>query len=199
MILIQTIGEDWFSANTLREVIGLSSKSSFIRNYIKPAIEHGLLTLENQDKPNAPNQRYGLTVKGKALYYEHRDSIQNDPQIVQADPQNGSQNDPQKDVVVGAIKNNNRISRAELAAIAECSESTIKRRLKEWNIAWLGHPKTGHWVLIKDIQQRILKGIFNINDCCRSDYYGYLCVVDIRRTLKFPGVQKGNIHDFQES
>ena len=62
-------------------------KSSFIRNYIKPAIEHGLLTLENQDKPNAPNQRYGLTVKGKALYYEHRDSIQNDPQIVQVDPQ----------------------------------------------------------------------------------------------------------------
>ena len=140
MILIQTIGEDWFSANTLCEVIGLSSKSSFIRNYIKPAIEHGLLTLENQDKPNAPNQRYGLTVKGKALYYEHRDSIQNDPQIVQVDPQNGSQNDPQKDAVVGAIKNNNRISRAELAAIAECSESTIKRRLKEWNIAWLGHP-----------------------------------------------------------
>lgn len=137
MILIQTIGEDWFSANTLCEVIGLSSKSSFIRNYIKPAIEHGLLTLENQDKPNAPNQRYGLTVKGKALYYEHRDSIQNGPQ---------------KDAVVGAIKNNNRISRAELAAIAECSESTIKRRLKEWNIAWLGHPKTGHWVLIKDIQ-----------------------------------------------
>ncbi len=152
MILIQTIGEDWFSANTLCEVIGLSSKSSFIRNYIKPAIEHGLLTLENQDKPNVPNQRYGLTVKGKALYYEHRDSIQNDPQIVQVDPQNGSQNDPQKDAVVGAIKNNNRISRAELAAIAECSESTIKRRLKEWNIAWLGHPKTGHWVHIKDIQ-----------------------------------------------
>lgn len=38
------------------------------------------------------------------------------------------------------------------ARIAGCSESTIKRRLKGWNIAWLCHPKTGHWVFIKDIQ-----------------------------------------------
>lgn len=159
--LIQSIGEDWFTANTLCEIIGLSSKSSFIRNYIKPAIDCGLVVLENPDKPNTPNQRYGLTLKGKALYYERN----NDPQRVQADPQNDLQNNleghddphrkddnPQKDAVVGAIKNNNKISRAELAAIAGCSESTIKRRLKEWNIAWLGHPKTGHWVLVKDIQ-----------------------------------------------
>lgn len=164
-ILIQSIGEDWFTANTLCEIIGLSSKSSFIRNYIRPAIDCGLVVLENPDKPNAPNQRYGLTLKGKALYYERDNDPQNDPQRVQDDPQNDPQNnleghdepqkkddDPQKDAVVGAIKNNNRINRAELATIAGCSESTIKRRLKEWNIAWLGHPKTGHWVFVKDIQ-----------------------------------------------
>lgn len=149
-ILVQSIGEDWFTANTLCEIMGLSSKSSFIRNYIRPAIDCGLVVLENPDKPNAPNQRYGLTLKGKAMYYErHNDPQnnlggQNDPQRTQADPQN--------DAVVGAIKNNNRISRAELAVLAGCSESTIKRRLKEWNIAWLGHPKNGHWVFVKDIQ-----------------------------------------------
>lgn len=167
-ILIQSIGEDWFTANTLCETIGLSSKSSFIRNYIRPAINCGLVALENPDSPNAPNQRYGLTLKGKALYYERRDNdndVQNDPQRIQVDPQNVPQTnlegqtdplnedlDPQKAAVIKAIKENNEISRSELASIAGCSESTIKRRLKEWNIAWLGHPKTGHWVFVKDIQ-----------------------------------------------
>ena len=36
--------------------------------------------------------------------------------------------------------------------LPDARESTIKRRMKEWNIAWLGHPKTGHWVFVKDIQ-----------------------------------------------
>lgn len=166
IILIQSIGEDWFTANTLCETIGLSSKSSFIRNYIKPAIKLGYVRLENPDSPNAPSQRYGLTLKGKALYYERHDNdVKNDPQRIQVDPQNDPQTnlevqddpqrvqaDPQKDIVIRAIKENNEISRSELASIAGCSESTIKRRLKEWNIAWLGHPKTGHWVFVKDIQ-----------------------------------------------
>ena len=167
-ILIQSIGEDWFTANTLCEIIGLSSKSSFIRNYIRPAMNCGLVALENPDSPNAPNQRYGLTLKGKALYYERHDNdndVQNDLQRVNVDPQNDPQTDlegqtdllneeldPQKTAIIKAIKENNEISRSELASIAGCSESTIKRRLKEWNIAWLGHPKTGHWVFVKDIQ-----------------------------------------------
>ncbi len=41
--------------------------------------------------------------------------------------------------------------------------------------------------------------IFNAENSLKSDYYSYFCVVDIRRTLKCPGVQKGNIHDFQKS
>ncbi len=167
-ILIQSIGEDWFTANMLCGIIGLSSKSSFIRNYIRPAMNCGLVALENPDSPNAPNQRYGLTLKGKALYYERHDNendVQNDPQRIQIDPQNDPQPDlegqtdplneeldPQKTAIIKAIKENNEISRSELANIAGCSESTIKRRLKEWNIAWLGHPKTGHWVFVKDIQ-----------------------------------------------
>lgn len=89
---------------------------------------------------------YGLTLKGKAIYYERHDNendVQNDPQRIQADPQ--------KEVIVSAIRERNNITRAELASIISCSESTIKRRLREWKIAWLGHPKTGHWVFVKDI------------------------------------------------
>ena len=107
-------------------------------------------------------------MKGKALYYERYDNdndVQNDQQRVNVDPQNDPQTDlegqtdplneeldPQKTAIIKAIKENNEISRSELANIAGCSESTIKRRLKEWKIAWLGHPKTGHWVFVKDIQ-----------------------------------------------
>ena len=165
--LIKSIGEDWYSSYELCDILGYKSRNSFVRQYLNPAIQNGLIVLENPDKPNAPNQRYGLTLKGKALYYERHDNdndVQNDPQRIQVDPQNDPQTDlegqtdplneeldPQKTAIIKAIKENNEISRSELANIAGCSESTIKRRLKEWKIAWLGHPKTGHWVFVKDI------------------------------------------------
>ena len=166
--LIGIIGEDWLSLYDMLEIMRLRSRFSFTKTYLKPAISAGLVALENPDKPNAPNQRYGLTLKGKALYYERHDNdndVQNDPQRVNVDPQNDPQTDlegqtdplneeldHQKTAIIKAIKENNEISRSELASIAGCSESTIKRRLKEWKIAWLGHPKTGHWVFVKDIQ-----------------------------------------------
>lgn len=159
--LVKSIGEDWYSSYELCDILGYKSRNSFVRQYLNPAIQNGLIALENPDKPNAPNQRYGLTLKGKVLYYERHDNEYE----VQNDPQNGSQTnlegqldplkeelDPQKKAIIKAIKENNEISRAELARIAGCSESTIKRRLKEWSIAWLGHSKTGHWVFVKDIQ-----------------------------------------------
>ena len=145
--LVNTIGEDWLASYELREIMSFKSKTTFRQNYLNPAVKLGYVRLKYPESPNVPNQRYGLTLKGKALYYEHRNNEndpQNDPQIVQADPQ--------KDVIIRAIRENDSISRSELASIAGCSESTIKRRLKEWNIAWLGHPKTGHWVFVKDIQ-----------------------------------------------
>ena len=166
--LIKSIGEDWYSSYELCDILGYKSRNSFVRQYLNPAIQNGLIALENPDKPNAPNQRYGLTLKGKALYYERHDNdndVQNDLQRAKVDPQNDPQTDlegqtdplneeldPQKTAVIKAIKENNEISRSELANITGCSESTIKRRLKEWKIAWLGHPKTGHWVFVKDIQ-----------------------------------------------
>ena len=35
-------------------------------------LESGLLVKHNLDKTNASNQRYGLTVKGKAIYYSNK-------------------------------------------------------------------------------------------------------------------------------
>lgn len=88
---------------------------------------------------------------------------QNDPQNDKNDPQTGEHDplkdilkgqnylinaitDPQKRLIVASILENRRISREGLANKVGVSESTIKRRLKEWGIYWEGHPKTGHWV-----------------------------------------------------
>ena len=158
--LIKAIGEDWYSSYDLCDILGYKSRNTFVRQHLNPAIDGGIIALEKPDKPNAPNQRYGLTLKGKALYYErHEDKfdVKNDPQKDlqnnfegQIDPQNTA-DDPQKAAIFKAIKSNPSISRVELANTIGCSESTIKRRLKEWNIAWLGHPKTGHWVFVAEI------------------------------------------------
>lgn len=170
--LIKSIGEDWYTAGALCEIMGLTSKSSFIRNYIKPCVIAGLVALETPETPTAPNQRYGLTTKGKSVYYnsnkyadpESEGARNGFPAVASEplnDPQSRSKNqydslkpesDSQKDTVIKAIKEDDRLSRIELAAIAGCSVSTIRRRLRDWNIAWLGHPKNGHWVFIKDIR-----------------------------------------------
>ena len=70
--IINIIGEDWYSAGELSEALGHKSKNTFIRNYINPMLESGLLVKYNLDNTNASNQRYRLTVKGKAIYYSNK-------------------------------------------------------------------------------------------------------------------------------
>lgn len=70
---IKLFGENWISAIQIQCLLGLKSKSAVIRTYIKPSLEKGLIMLEQPNSPNAPNQRYGLTDKGKSLYYRKED------------------------------------------------------------------------------------------------------------------------------
>ena len=72
--IINIIGEDWYSAAELCEMSGHKSKSTFIKSYLNPMVESGLLVKEKLDSINAPNQRYGLTVKGKSVYYSNKQS-----------------------------------------------------------------------------------------------------------------------------
>lgn len=66
--LIVVIGDDWYSAKELRDKMGFKSKSSFIRNYLNPAQSIGIIRLEDLENPQSPNQRYGLTERGKLIY-----------------------------------------------------------------------------------------------------------------------------------
>ena len=70
--LIKVIGENFYSNIELRNLMGFNSKSSFIRNYLTPAIDNGYVKYEDPSNPTSPNQRYGLTVKGKAIYYSNK-------------------------------------------------------------------------------------------------------------------------------
>jgi len=65
--LIGAIGDNWYSAKELREKMGFKSKSSFIKNYLGPAQRDGIIQLEDSKNPQSPNQRYGLTEKGKQI------------------------------------------------------------------------------------------------------------------------------------
>lgn len=70
--LIGTIGYNWYSAKELREKMGFKSKSSFIKNYLNPAQRTGIIQLEDSENPQSPNQRYGLTEKGKQIFYKNK-------------------------------------------------------------------------------------------------------------------------------
>lgn len=65
--LIMAIGENWYSAHEIREIMGFKSKSSFIKNYLNPAQNAGIIQFEDVENPQSPHQRYGLTEKGKQI------------------------------------------------------------------------------------------------------------------------------------
>ena len=69
---IKALGENWFSTNELLEIMGFKSRSTFSKNYLSPSIEGGYVRYEDPSNPTSPNQRYGLTVKGKAIYYSNK-------------------------------------------------------------------------------------------------------------------------------
>ena len=47
-----------YTANAIMEALHLKSKETFRKNYIKLAIELGLIKMTLPEKPNSKNQRY---------------------------------------------------------------------------------------------------------------------------------------------
>lgn len=56
--LLSVLGSDVLSAAELMQRLSLSHKPTFRKNYLNPAIEHGLIERTIPDKPNSRNQRY---------------------------------------------------------------------------------------------------------------------------------------------
>lgn len=51
----------------MMEKLELKNRSSFLSNYLNPALENGLVTMTQPDSPKSPTQKYYLTELGKSL------------------------------------------------------------------------------------------------------------------------------------
>ena len=49
----------------LQDKLGLTDRKNLSENYLRPALEAGLIEQTIPDKPNSSNQKYRLTEKGK--------------------------------------------------------------------------------------------------------------------------------------
>jgi len=49
----------------IQQLLALSHREYFRKNYLNPAIEQGFVALTIPDKPTSKNQKYYLTDKGK--------------------------------------------------------------------------------------------------------------------------------------
>ena len=67
-LLIKGMENQSYSMKQLMEICSVKHRPSFIENYVKPAIEKGIIKLLYEDKPNHPRQKYLLTIKGMLLH-----------------------------------------------------------------------------------------------------------------------------------
>ena len=65
--LITSMSNKWQSASDLRMIINIIHRPTFVKNYLEPALELGLIEMSQPDTPRSPTQKYRLTAKGKAL------------------------------------------------------------------------------------------------------------------------------------
>lgn len=52
------------SVREMMEKLELKNRSSFLSNYLNPALENGLVTMTQPDSPKSPTQKYRLTKEG---------------------------------------------------------------------------------------------------------------------------------------
>ena len=65
--LVEVIGEGTYSVKEIMGLLQLKNRSYFSKEYLKPAIETGLLESIYPEQPSHPKQKYRLTDKGKDL------------------------------------------------------------------------------------------------------------------------------------
>ena len=58
--LLQVMDEQWLSSSEIMRKLELSHKPTFRKNYLNPALEHGLVEMREPDSPRSPKQKYKL-------------------------------------------------------------------------------------------------------------------------------------------
>lgn len=70
VLYLLNILEDEMGRETIQKLMKLKDRKSFVKVYIVPALESGLIEMTIPDKPKSINQKYRLTEKGKKLKKE---------------------------------------------------------------------------------------------------------------------------------
>jgi predicted HTH transcriptional regulator len=65
--LIQVLSGNTLSTNEMMLSLGLKHRPTFLYDYLKPALEYGLIEMTIPDKPNSSLQKYRLSILGKQL------------------------------------------------------------------------------------------------------------------------------------
>ena len=68
--LILSVGEQELSVSEMLPRLQLKDRKNFLELYLSPAIQEGFVTMLYPDSPRHPRQKYLLTAKGQALFYE---------------------------------------------------------------------------------------------------------------------------------
>ncbi len=64
--LIETVGNETYSVKEIMDLLQLKNRSYFSKEYLKPALDNGLLEPIYPEQPSHPKQKYRLTDKGKS-------------------------------------------------------------------------------------------------------------------------------------
>ena len=73
--LLGVLGRSPQSAAELMAVLGLSHRPTFRKNYLHPAMAASFIEMTLPDSPNAKNQKYALTPKGRRWMEKHIKSV----------------------------------------------------------------------------------------------------------------------------
>ena len=66
--LLNVVEYNTYSVKEMMELLNLKNRSHFSKEYLKPAVEMGMLEPIYPDQPRSPKQKYRLTEKGKAIF-----------------------------------------------------------------------------------------------------------------------------------
>ena len=67
LLLLLTDPEKPFKVQDMMEKLGLKHRPTFRKNYLKPVLDQGLISMTNPDSPNSPKQSYLLSPEGLFL------------------------------------------------------------------------------------------------------------------------------------
>ena len=65
--LISVVNTNEYSVKEIMSLLKLKDRVNFLRIYLTPALEEGLISMKYPENPKHPGQKYMLTAKGKAL------------------------------------------------------------------------------------------------------------------------------------